>query len=307
MDDGVPPDPPGLPPAEVSVDAAVVRALLRDQHPDLAGRPLRWEATGWDNVTFRLGDDLAVRLPRVTSAVDPIRHEQRWLPVLAPDLPVAVPAPVRTGTPGAGYPWPWSVVPWFTGRTAAEEVPAESQAARFGRFLAAVHRPAPDEAPRNTYRGVPLAAVEDRVRARLDGVTHGDALPVPPDQLRRRWDAAAAAPADSPETWVHGDLHPKNVVVDGGSLAAIIDWGDMTVGDRATDLGAAWMLFPVRVHADIWAACGPLTAATMRRAEGWAIFFGVTLLGVGLAGDAAFAEIGARTLRRVVAGSPEPP
>jgi aminoglycoside phosphotransferase (APT) family kinase protein len=289
--------PAGIPPAEVHLDDALVRALLRAQHPDLADLPIQLVATGWDNATYRLGEHLAVRLPRIEAAVGLLRNEQAWLPRLAPTLPVPVPAPVRVGEPGAEFGWPWSVVPWVAGRSAEHESLAADQAAPFGEFLAAVHRPVPDGFPRNDYRGVPLAQVSDRVEERLHRLSTRDAAV--PDGVRERWRVALAAPTDTVETCVHGDLHPKNIVVDSGRLAAVLDWGDMTAGDRAVDLGAAWMLFPLEAHERLWRSYGPVSESTMHRAIGWAVFFGVTLLDVGLENDPPFAEIGRRTLARI--------
>jgi aminoglycoside phosphotransferase (APT) family kinase protein len=293
--------PAGIPPAEVDIDDAVVRGLLRAQHPDLADRPLELVATGWDNATYRLGEDLAVRLPRIEGGVELLRHEQTWLPRLADDLPVRVPAPVRVGEPGPEFPWPWSVVPWVPGRSGEHETLAADQAEPFGRFLAALHRPAPDGFPRNDYRGVPLSLVSDRVEERLHRLSTRDSG-APLEAVWDRWRTAMAAPTDVPETCVHGDLHPKNIVVDSGRLAAVLDWGDMTTGDRAVDLGSAWMLFDPDRHDDLWRAYGPISEATRDRAIGWAVFFGVTLLDVGLANDPPFAEIGRFTLTRVCSG-----
>lgn len=288
-----------VPPAEVDLDDRMVRELLRSQHPDLADLPIQLAATGWDNYTFRLGDALAVRLPRIAAGVDLLRKEQHWLPLLAPGLPVAVPVPVRLGRPGAGYPWPWSIVPWVPGRSAEHEPLAPGEAGYFGRILAALHRPAPPEAPRNDYRGIALAQV-DSTRSRLDRLAGTPAIPgVAWAVLRDLWHAAQAAPMDIPETLIHGDLHPKNLVLASGQLVSVLDWGDMTVGDPATDLAAAWMLLPVAAHSDLWAAYGPISDSTMLRARGWAVFFGVSLLESGLAGDAPFGEIGGLTLRRL--------
>jgi len=294
------PLPAGIPPAEVDIDDALVRTVLRAQHPDLADLPIRLVATGWDNATYRLGEHLAVRLPRIEAAVGLLRNEQTWLPRLAPELPVPVPAPVRVGEPGPDFPWPWSIVNWVAGRSGEHETLSPDQAAPFGRFLAAVHRPAPDGFPRNDYRGVPLAQVADRVEERWRRLSTRDAAP--PGAVRERWEAALAAAIDTPETCVHGDLHPKNIVVDSGRLAAVLDWGDMTTGDRAVDLGAAWMLFTPDRHDELWRSYGPISEPTKRRAIGWAIFFGVTLLDVGLESDAPFARIGRFTLDRVSAG-----
>jgi len=146
------------PPAEVTLDPARVRALLEAQHPDLAGLPLIEVASGWDNFVFRLGDDLAVRLPRRAIAAPLIEREARWLPELAPRLPLAVPVPVRVGCPSHAFPWAWSVVRWLPGEPAstAPPVDAEATAAVLGRFLRTLHRAAPPDAPRSTWRGIPL-------------------------------------------------------------------------------------------------------------------------------------------------------
>jgi len=289
----------GMPPAEVDIDEELVRGLLRDQHPDLAHHPVRLEATGWDNATYRLGEHLAVRLPRIEAGARLLANEQRWLPTLAPRLPLPVPAPVHVGQPGRGFPWSWSVVPWAPGRSGEHETLAPDEAASFGAFLAALHQPPPDEFPHNDYRGVPLPTVRERVEERLERLSRLDTgLDVPLDAVWSVWRAALAAPPDGADVCVHGDLHPKNVVVDAGRLASVIDWGDMTAGDPAVDLGAAWMLFPPDAHGALWRAYGPVSDHTAVRARGWAVFFGVTLLDVGLAGDAPFARIGRVTLAR---------
>ena len=138
--------PAPTPPAEVDVSVSLVRELLAAQHPDLAGLPLQLLANGWDNVLFRLGSELVVRLPRRSLAAALVGHEQTWLPVLAPRLPLPIPAPVRVGQPALGYPWRWSVVPSFPGTTALEQLPGDLSAAAttLGRFLRALHTPAPD-------------------------------------------------------------------------------------------------------------------------------------------------------------------
>ncbi|MEI7770358.1 MAG: aminoglycoside phosphotransferase family protein, partial [Chloroflexales bacterium] len=231
----------GTPAAERSVDAALVAGLLADQHPDLAGLPVRESDAGWDNAIFRLGDRWAVRLPRRAASAPLIAHEQAWLPRLAPQLTLPTPVPFRIGVPARGYPWRWSVVPWLPGAPADQREPPAAQARPFAAFLRSLHRPAPADAPPNPMRGVPLAqravAVEQRMR-RLEGKTD---LITP--EIWRVWSAALSAPLDVPPTWIHGDLHPRNVLVEGDVVSGVIDWGDLTAGDRATDLAAIWMLF----------------------------------------------------------------
>lgn len=289
----------GTPEAEFAIEPSLVRDLLADQHPGLAHLPLTEAPSGWDNRMFRLGDALALRLPRRALAADLIVHEQRWLPSIAARLPVAVPAPVRQGKPGRGYPWAWSVTPWIHGTPAGAAGLVSMDAARFGAFLRTLHAPAPDDAPINPYRGVALetrvAALEPRLR-RLTERT--DAL-TPAHQAL--WARALAAPLDLPRTWLHGDLHPANVLVDEGRLTGVIDWGDLCAGDAATDLASLWMLFDdPTARAAVLVGYPGLTAATLDRARGWAFAFGVILLDSGLADNPAFADTGRAILRRLL-------
>jgi aminoglycoside phosphotransferase (APT) family kinase protein len=288
--------PPGTPPAEVAVDLDLARALLERQHPDLAGLPLEVVDSGWDNVIVRVGDALALRLPRRSLAASLVEHEQRWLPELAAGLPLPVPAPVRTGQPGSGYPWCWSVVPWLPGSPADLVPPEQSEAAVLGGFLRALHRPAPPGAPRNPFRGGALRDRHDAVTGRLARLEeHG----VDVAAARALWAGVVDLPVDAGPVWVHGDLHARNLLVEDGRLAAVIDWGDLTSGDPATDLAAAWLLFEPAAHDALLDAYGRVAEPTWRRATGWAVFMAVTMLDAGLAGDDRFEVAGRRALARL--------
>jgi aminoglycoside phosphotransferase (APT) family kinase protein len=226
--------------ADVAIDALLVRALLREQHPDLADLPLSEVGGGWDNRLYRLGHDLVARLPSRAASTPLVENEQRWLPDLAPRLPLPIPAPIRTGRPGPGFPWAWSVMPWFDGDSLlAEPVADEAQAATaVWSFLRALHQPAPHDAPTNPWRGIPLAARDQHLHADLEQL--GAAINRP--LVLAFWQRALAVPAwDRPAVWIHGDLHPGNLVASGGRLSAVIDFGDLTSGDPATDLSIAWM------------------------------------------------------------------
>jgi len=228
-----------MPAAEVDVTLELVARLLAAQHPDLAGHPISIAAHGWDNVMARLGDDLAVRVPRREMAAVLVEHEQLVLPRLAPRLPVAVPVPVRVGRPTEFYPWSWSVVPWLPGEPAFRQQPADRDrwAADLADTLAALHTPADGDAPRNPVRGEPLAERADITRARIDSAD-------PTGRLGARYDADAAAPRHPGRPlWVHGDPHPLNMLSDATGLRALIDFGDVTAGDPATDLATAWLTF----------------------------------------------------------------
>ena len=237
-----------MPAAEVDVDEALVSRLLAAQAPPelVAGRALQPLANGWDNVVFRLGDDLVVRLPRRAAGAPLIEHEQRWLASLAPSLPLPVPAPVFCGRPAddGGYPWRWSVCPWLPGDVAGRTPPADpiEAAEVLGGFVRALHALAvPDDAPRNPVRGGPLAGRDEVTRqrvAQLGGLIDGTRVLAAWDELRE----TAAWPR--PPVWLHGDLHPANVLVDDGRITGVIDFGDLCAGDPATDLAVAWSLFP---------------------------------------------------------------
>lgn len=287
-----------MPAAELQVDEDLVRALLAEQHPDLADRPLHPVASGWDNAIFRLGDDLAVRLPRRELAVPLIAHEQRWLPHLAPSLPLPIPAPVRVGRAGAGYPWPWSVCPWFHGASALTTplVDAEGAARSLGAFLAALHQPAPADAPANPYRGIPLAERAHRTVEALDRLEHLDRAAV-----LTRWEALSTAPAwDGPPLWLHGDVHPGNLLVADGGLVAVIDFGDLTAGDPATDLAVAWMLLPARARPALRAAYGEVDDATWQRAQAWALALGLAIA-ASSADNPPYAQLADRTITAALA------
>jgi aminoglycoside phosphotransferase (APT) family kinase protein len=300
----------GTPASEIDIDASLVHSLLAAQHPDLTHLPLHLVDTGWDNAMFRLGDQLCVRLPRRKIAATLIEHEQTWLPQL-PNLPIPIPIPYRFGHPGQGYPWKWSILPWLTGVTIDQQEPNQDQARRFADFLRSLHVPAPPNAPFNPFRGVPLHQRAIAVEERMQRLEQKTGLITP--AIKHIWHQALDAPIDVEATWIHGDLHPGNVLVDKGAITGVIDWGDITTGDRATDLAAIWMLFSnvearqqaisVLRNSAGTATYANVSEATLKRARGWAVFFGVMLLDTGLVDNPRFAAIGEKTLRRIVEDS----
>lgn len=275
--------------ADVEITADLVRDLLREQHPDLADLPVALGARGWDNQLWRLGDDLAVRLPWATERPgDLLRKEHAWVPRLAPRLPLPVTVPQRLGEPTPAFPRPWIVTTWVPG-TPADRAPAtrpEAADALAG-FLSALHAPAPDDAPRGV-RGGPLAGAG--VEGGLAAVAEAGLVP-DADAVAAVWEDAAAAPAwDGPPVWLHADLHAANVLTADGTLAGVVDFGDLCVGDPACDLASAWTLLPDgaldRFHAAYRGPDGgPADEATRRRARGWAVRAAIGGLLVGDAGD----------------------
>lgn len=290
-------------------DERLVRALLGDQHPDLAELELRLGATGWDNQMWRLGDQLAVRVPRTERAPALLRKEHRWLPVLARRLPLPVPVPVRLGVPSERFPLPWTVTTWVAGQPGdrAPITRGRPAAGALATFLRALHRPATEDAPSSSMRGVALDALTGDVDARIAALQAGH----PIDEFRRIWaDAVRARVWSGPPTWLHADLHPANVVVRQGTLAGVIDFGELCAGDPATDLAAAWLLLPTHAVPAFFAAYGTADTATIRRARGWAVLFGLSLVGIGQAwdrglpgGQPTWGHAGRRALDRLIATS----
>lgn len=270
-----------VPAAELDITEALVRRLLADQHPDLADLPLTIVANGWDNVIVRVGDDLVARLPRRQMGADLVEAEQRWLPSLAERLPIAIAAPMRVGAPTGDYPWRWSICAWFDGDVAADVALADParEAVRLGEFVAALHQPAPGDAPVNPFRGQPVRELVPRVRANAGGLAGTIDL----DAVGGLVDALSSTPDwDGPPLWLHGDLHSANIVVADGTIAAILDFGDITSGDPAADLAVGWMLFAGADRAAFRRAAGatfPVDDATWSRARLWALHFALLYLG----------------------------
>lgn len=275
---------------DVEITADLVRDLLREQHPDLAHLPVRLGARGWDNQLWRLGDDLAVRLPWATGSADALlRKEHAWLPRLAPALPLPVPVPQRLGEPGALFGRPWIVTTWVPGEPADRAPVTRPESADvLAAFLSALHRPAPDGAPTGRGRGGPLADHTSGVEHGLGEVVERGLL-ADPEPVRAVWQDAVDAPAwDGPAVWLHSDLHPANVVTADGALSGVIDFGDLCADDPAYDLAGAWRLLPDGAVDRFLAAYRgpdgrPADDATRRRARGWAA---ATALGGLLVGDA---------------------
>jgi aminoglycoside phosphotransferase (APT) family kinase protein len=293
----------------VEIDQALVRSLLADQHPDLAGLEIREVAGGWGNMMWRLGDELAVRLPHLNRGPHRLRSEQRWLPALAARLPLPVPTPVRVGEPSALFPDTWSVTRWVAGVAADQEPISRPEAAdRLARFLRALHRPAPGEAPVIPTHGGPLTAHANGIESWLSVLGPGELAAA----ARRVWDDAVRAPErDRAPLWIHGDLHPANVVVVDGALSGVVDFGELSAGDPAADLSAAWVLLPAGTAPRFLEAYGMADDATTRRARGWAVLRALVLISIGQRGEQGlpggkptWLPAGRAVLERVLSAAP---
>lgn len=259
---------------EVDIDAALVARLLGEQFPQWDGLPVRVvEASGTDNVTFRVGAELAVRLPRTAGSQGQVEMDLTWMPRLAPHLPLPIPEPLALGVPGADYPFTWGVYRWLDGDSyeaspPADPVAAARELAEFVRCLQTVDTtgaPVPSDDPFD--RGTPLTPRDGLFREALDELRDDFDTGL----LLAAWEASLAADTwDGTPTWIHGDLMPGNVLVADGKLSAVIDFGTARAADPAGDLLAAWYMFDgasrqayreaMEVDHDTWA-----------RARGWAL------------------------------------
>lgn len=266
---------------EVATSAPLVRRLVAEQFPRWADLPVTpVPSAGTDNALFRLGSEMVARLPRIEDATAQVEKEQRWLPTLAPHLPLAVPEPLATGEPGAGYPWRWSVYRWLDGENATFAPFADPAAAatRLAEFILALRRVdaagGPPPGPHNFSRGVPLAERDVSTRraiAALRGTIDTDAAIA-------AWEAALEAPPwRSAPVWIHGDLQSGNLLTVAGRLAGVIDFGGLVVGDPACDLMVAWNLFAGESRR-VFRAALAVDEATWERGRGWALSVGVIAL-----------------------------
>ncbi len=263
---------------EIETDVALVRRLLAGQFPQWAGLRIEPVASyGTDHDIYRLGDHLAVRLPRIGWATRQAAMEAEWLPKLAPHLPLALPVQLAMGRPAEGYPFDWSVYEWLPGENANGTTADPEQAAvDLAAFVKALRQIDTTGAhPRIPHgRGGPLAEGDEQVRrsiAQLGDRIDGDAT-------LRSWEESLNAPLwHGEEVWVHGDLLPGNLLVVDGRLSAVIDWGGLNVGDPACDLQPAWNVFVgdsrTRFRAEL-----DVDDASWLRGRGWALYQAVSAL-----------------------------
>ncbi|MFC3572652.1 aminoglycoside phosphotransferase family protein [Streptomyces yaanensis] len=261
-----------------AIDTALVRRLIDTQFPQWAGLPLKLlDPAGSDHVIYRLGAELSVRLPRHAGAIRQAEKEFRWLPRLAPHLPLAVPIPVAVGEPGFGYPWPWAVSRWLDGQVATVETLGDSSRAAvdLARFLTALQRFAPVDFPaEDAHEDLAAEPLADRDRATRAAIAQVDDA-FDATAMTELWDRALGVPGwDRPAVWFHGDFHTGNLLTVDGRLSAVIDFGGLGIGDPACDLTIAFTLMTAESRAAFRDALG-VDDATWTRGRGWALATGL--------------------------------
>ena len=285
------------------IDAALVRTLVARQFAQWADLPVRAVAEGgWDNRTFHLGDAMSVRLPSAERYVAQVEKEHRWLPALASQLPLPIPAPLAIGRPDAGYPWPWSIYGWIEGDRASRGAISDltAFAEELADFLVALRRIDASDGPlagaHNFHRGGSLAVYDGETRQALNDLA--DELDV--SLLTKIWERALGSSWREKPVWVHGDIAEGNLLVRDGRLSAVIDFGSSGVGDPSSDLVIAWTLFDEPARNAFRARVG-LDRQTWERARGWCLWKALITIAEHRHEDREKADTHRRWIDRIVA------
>lgn len=287
-------------PTREEIDTDLVRRLVATQFPQWAHLPIKpVQFGGWDNKTFHLGHDMSVRLPSAEGYAGQVEKEHRWLPVLAPHLPLPIPVPLAMGAPGEGYPWHWSIYKWLEGDPASLEKITDLRrfAIDLANFLTALQRidptGGPPAGPHSFYRGGPLTVYDAETHQAIEALEgHIDT-----HAATEVWQTALDATWHGPPVWVHGDVAVGNLLVKDGRLSAVIDFGCSAVGDPACDLVIAWTFLSGESREAFYAGV-PVDGAAWARGRGWALWKALITLAYYMHSD----EVKAREARWVIDG-----
>lgn len=260
--------------AEVRIDVSLVRRLISEQFPQWADLPIKpVESSGWDNRTFHLGEHMTVRMPSTVAYASQVEKEQYWLPKLAPHLPIAIPKPIAMGKPTREYPWGWSIYQWLEGETASTACINDFNkfAERLANFLRALQQcnttDGPISGPENFYRGGPLSVYDVDTRKAIAQIEDKNLA----DTLMPIWEKALASTWQNEPVWIHGDIAVGNLLISNGKLSAVIDFGQLAIGDPACDLAIYWTFLSGESQ-NIFRQVLKLDSDTWDRARGWVLW-----------------------------------
>jgi aminoglycoside phosphotransferase (APT) family kinase protein len=287
----------------VDIDAALVARLIAAQFPQWADLPITpAEPNGWDNRTFRLGADMSVRLPSAARYTAQVEKEHRWLPLLAPHLPLPIPVPLAVGAPADGYPWHWSIYRWLDGTPAstAHIDDLTEFAVTLANFLTCLQRIDPTAGPppgaHNFFRGGPVETYDAEIRNAIAEVHDR----ISAESATAVWESALTATWRRKPVWIHGDVAASNLLVRNGRLSAVIDFGSSGVGDPACDVTIAWTMLS-GASREAFRATLPVDASTWARGRGWALWKAMITFAGNINTNPAEAEAARRVINDVIA------
>ena len=283
---------------EIDIDVDLVHALVAGQFPELSDQPIvEVRSTGTVNAVYRIGERLYSRLPRVAHWVADLDREWQWLPQLAPRLSLPIPQPVARGRPSGRYPFPWAIYRWLEGETYADGlVDDETEAARdLARFVAELRGIDPAGAPRGGRK--PLRELDRDTREVIDaarGVIDAEAA-------LAAWRRSLEAPVwDGTPGWIHSDLLRPNVLVVGGRISAVLDFGGAGIGDPASDVIAAWSVFGPAGR-EAYRDALDVDDGTWHRARGIALHQAAVIIPYYAVSNPRFVALAQRTVEEIIA------
>ena len=286
----------------IDIDIPLVTRLVAEQFPQWAKLPIRAvEPGGWDNKTFRLGEDMSLRLPSAERYAGQVEKEHQWLPRLAPLLPLPIPVPLARGQAGENYPWNWSVYRWLEGENATiDRIEDLNQfALKLAQFLIALQQIDPTSGPlpgqHNFFRGGSLAIYDAEIRDAIASL-HGK---IDTNTVTAIWESALESTWQDSPVWLHGDVYATNLLVHKGCLSAVIDFGCSGVGDPACDFTIAWTLFSGESRKTFRSALS-VDDSTWARSRGWALWKGLITLAENIYTNPLTAETAQQTIDEVI-------
>lgn len=260
----------------MEITLSVVKNLIAEQFPQWNNLPIEpVEMGGWDNRTFHLGKEMSIRLPSGQCYAEKVKIEQKWLPILAPNLSFRIPEPIAMGNPSKNYPFHWSIYRWIEGKSAniltIDNFQLRYIALQLAQFLNELQMinpiDGPVPGPHNFYRGGFLQVYDYEVRLALFQLH--DFINV--EAARLVWGKALSSEWNKNPVWIHGDLSAGNILIKDNQLTAVIDFGGMAVGDPACDLVIAWT-FLKNESRKVFKTSVDLDNDTWARARGWALW-----------------------------------
>lgn len=285
------------PEKEVLINEKLVQELILKQYPSVKHLPITFLNSGWDNDNYKLGNSLLVRLPRRKLANELLENEIKGLNYLKDKLSLCVPEPLFVGKSSTSYPFIWAIYSWFQGEAANTETLANDEAIRLAHFLKELHQLKSDLVGENPYRSINLDQKNKVVWSIIDHLKPNHTLITP--NIISTWEKGIKHCKPRNRTIIHGDLHPGNIISNQKKINAIIDWGDICIGDPALDLAAFWMLFNNKAIREKALLVYNADTELIIRAKAWAVFFGLVLFDSGLGKNTANEKSGRITLQNL--------